>query len=136
MILSQFYVSQTFKSGSQAAPATPPRRLVRNEMVFALGIALLELAHGTSVSSFKEPEDLSENGEDDEMTEISIANRLARELNSYESTNYARAVLRCITCTFETFAFKFDEREFREAFYQEVVVPLQDDYAHATGSRP
>jgi hypothetical protein len=136
MILSQFYVSQTFMSGSQTAPATiPPRRLVRNEMVFALGIALLELAHGTSVSSFREPEDLSENGEDDEMTEISIANRLARELNRYESTNYARAVLRCITCTFETFAFTFNEREFREAFYQEVVVPLQDDY-DATGPRP
>jgi hypothetical protein len=67
------------------------------------------------------------------MTEVSIATRLARELNNVESENYARAVLRCITFTFDTFAFDFDDREFREAFYQSVVVPLQEDYNYVTG---
>jgi hypothetical protein len=135
-IPSQFYVSQTFSSASQVAAAAKRRRLVKNEMIFALGVALLELAHGSSLLTFKEPEDLSEDGKEDSMTEVSIASRLARELNDYESENYARAVLRCITCNFDTFAFDFDDREFREKFYEGVVVPLQEDYEHATGGKP
>lgn len=136
VIPSQFYVSQTFTSASQVAAAAKRRRLVKNEMVFALGVALLELSYGASIISFKEPEDLNEDGREDSMTEVSIATRLARELNNYESENYARAVLRCITCMFDTFAFDFDDREFREAFYQAVVVPLLEDYGHATGGQP
>lgn len=136
VIPSQFYVSRTFTSASQVAAAVRRRRLVKNETVFALGVALLELAHGASILSFKQPEDLNEDGREDSMTEVSIATRLARELNNYESENYARAVLRCITCTFDTFAFGFDDHEFREAFYQAVVIPLQDDYEHATGGKP
>jgi hypothetical protein len=78
-IPSKFYVSQTFSSTSHvaAAAAAKRRRLVKNEMVFALGVALLELAHGASILSFKEPEDLSEDGKEDSMTEVSIATRLA-----------------------------------------------------------
>jgi len=135
-ISSQFYVSQTFTSASQVAAAAKRRRLVKNEMVFALGVALLELAHGSSILSLKEPEDLSEDGKEDSMTEVSIANRLAQELNNYESENYARAARRCITCTFDTFAFDFNDREFREAFYHEVVFPLEEDYELATGGKP
>lgn len=129
-IPSQFYVSQTFKSPQDAA-TDKGRGLIKNDMVFALGVALLELSYGANILAFKEPRDLS-----DDVTEFSIANRLARELNNYESENYARAVLRCITCTFDTFAFDFNDREFREAFYQAVVVPLQDDYMHVTGGKP
>jgi hypothetical protein len=135
VIPSQFYVSRTFTSASQSAPAATRRRLVKNEMVFALGVALLELAHGVSISSFEIPEDLDDNGRADSMTEVSIATRLARDLNNCESENYARAVLRCITFTFDTFAFDFDNREFREAFYQSVVVPLQEDYNYVTGGK-
>ncbi|KAF1944586.1 hypothetical protein EJ02DRAFT_83393 [Clathrospora elynae] len=131
-IPSQFYVLQTFTSASQVAAAAKRRQLVKNEMVFALGVALLELTHGASILSFKEPQDLGENVEEDSMTEVLIAFRLARELNSYESENYALAVLRCIECNFRTFAFDFDDQKFREVFYQEVVVPLQEDYGHAT----
>ncbi|CAI6341287.1 unnamed protein product [Periconia digitata] len=135
MIPSQFYVSQTFTSASQVAAAAKRRRLVNNETVFALGVALLELAHGAPILSFKEPGDLNEDGKEDSMTEVTIASRLARQLNSYESENYARAVLRCITCTFDTFASDFTDQEFREAFFQAVVVPLQEDYEHATGKK-
>jgi hypothetical protein len=135
-IPSQFYVSQTFTSASQIAAAAKRRRLVKNETVFALGVALLELAHGASILTLKEPEDLGEDGKDDSMTEVSIANRLARELNNYESENYAWAVYRCITCSFDLFTFDFDDQKFQEAFYQGVVIPLQVDYGHATGGKP
>jgi hypothetical protein len=95
-IPSQFYVSQTFTSVLQAAAVFKRRRLVKNKTVFALRIALLELAHGAPLMSFKEPKDLGDEGKEDSMTEISIANRLSRELYKNESPNYAGAVSRCI----------------------------------------
>ncbi|KAH7085487.1 hypothetical protein BKA63DRAFT_574701 [Paraphoma chrysanthemicola] len=90
--------------------------------------------HGSSLLAFQEPEDLDNNGQADSMTECMIAERLARGLNNHESENYARAAFRCVTCNFDTFTFDFDDREFREAFYQLVVVPLQKDYDFVTSS--
>jgi hypothetical protein len=66
------------------------------------------------------------------MTKASIATRLANELIKYESENYAKAVLRCINCSFDTFKFDFGDAEFREKFYEGVVVPLQEDFEHIT----
>lgn len=134
-IPSQFYVSQTFSSSAAVTAASKRRRCVKNEMVFALGVALLELTYGAPVISFKEADDLNEEGKEDSMTEVSIANRLARELIEHESENYAKAVFRCITCNFDTFTFDFENGEFREKFYEGVVVPLQLDYEHATGGK-
>lgn len=132
-ISSQFHVSRTFTSVLQAAAVFKRRRLVKNETVFALGIALLELAQGAPLMSFKEPEDLGDEGKEDSMTEVFIANKLSRELYKNESPNYAGAVSRCITCTFDTINSDLNDQEFREAFYQAVVVPLQEDYGHVAG---
>jgi len=134
-ILSQFYVSQTFTSAAAARAAITRQRLVKNETVFALGVALLELAYGAPIISFVEEEDLNEEGREDSMTKVSVATRLAHHLNMRESDNYARAVLRCVKCNFDTFAFDFDDAEFREKFYEGVVVPLQDDFEYVTGGR-
>jgi len=108
-------------------------RFVKNEMVFALGVALLELTHRCPILSFKEADDLNEFGQEDMMTEVSIATRLADNLNSFESENYAKAVLRCIRCSFDTFTYDLNNQEFRERFYEGVVLPLQLDYEHVTG---
>ncbi|KAF2118797.1 hypothetical protein BDV96DRAFT_568475 [Lophiotrema nucula] len=134
-ITSQVYVTRTFSSPASIQAAQNRRRLVKNEMVFALGVALLELAHGCSILNFKETEDLNDSGQEDSMTEVSIATRLADSINDVESENYAKAVLRCIRCSFDTFTFDFNDTEFREKFYEGVVVPLQLDYEYATGSK-
>ncbi|ORY02185.1 hypothetical protein BCR34DRAFT_605665 [Clohesyomyces aquaticus] len=133
MLPSHFYVSQTFTPSGTTQTSKKRRRCVKNEMVFALGIALLELSHGRPVLSFKEAEDMNEFGQEDVMTEVSIATRLADDLNKFESENYAKAVLRCIRCSFDTFTYDFNDREFREKFYDGVIVPLQLDYEHVTG---
>jgi hypothetical protein len=104
-------------------------------MVFALGVALLELAYGAPILSFMELQDLNDDGKEDSMTKVSIATRLARQLNENESENFAKAVQRCIICNFDTFSFDFENKEFREKFYEGVVVPLQEDYEHVTGTR-
>jgi hypothetical protein len=107
---------------------------VKNEAVFALGIALLELSWGESLLNFTTPNDLNDQGIEDSLTEFSIATRLADEIHMRELPNYAKAVARCIHCSFDTFTHSFDDGEFRERFYEGVVVPLQDDYEYATGT--
>lgn len=125
---SLFYVSQTFDSTTTAAAIAKRRRCVKNEMVFALGVALLELSHGQPLLSLHTPDDLNEQGVEDSMTEVSIATRLADKIHEREMDNYAKAVLRCVRCNFDTFTCDFEDREFREKFFEGVVAPLRADY--------
>jgi hypothetical protein len=129
------YVSRTFASPSDLQNSNPTnrRRFVKNELVFALGVALLELSWGKPLLSLKDSKDLNDQGNEDSMTEFSIATRLADSIHNRELPNYAKAAVRCIRCTFDTFTYDFDDKDFRERFYEGVVMPLQEDYEYATG---
>jgi len=60
------------------------------------------------------------------MTELSIANRLAQKIHEREDWCYADAVARCLQCNFGTTSnYNLSNDEFREAFYQGVILPLQ-----------
>ena len=133
---SQFYTSRTFRSPSAHAAIAKTRRCVKNEMVFALGVALLELSYGQPLLSLKTPDDLNEQGMEDSMTELSIATRLADRIHEREMENYAKSVLRCVRCSFDTFSCDFEDRVFREKFFKGVVTPLRADYEYATVTRP
>jgi hypothetical protein len=104
-------------------------------MVFALGVVLLELSWGQPLLSFTSPDDLNDEGKVDSITEYSIATRLADAIRNRELQNYATAVARCINCRFDTFSYDFGDQDFRERFYEGVVVPLQEDYEYTTGAR-
>jgi hypothetical protein len=129
------YVSQTFTSAPRIDMAVDHRGLIPNRTIFTLGVALLELSYGSSILSFVEPTEQSENGNVHSMTEALVASRLARELNKIESENFARAVLSCVTWTFNTSKVDLADFELRMAFYQNVVVPLQEDYQYVTGKK-
>ncbi|KAF8531431.1 hypothetical protein BDD12DRAFT_800092 [Trichophaea hybrida] len=102
--------------------------LLKNKMVFALGVALLEMSYGKHILSLKTAEDPEPQGYDSLLTKIYIANRLVGEIGARESKNYADAARRCIHCCFDTSHFDLDSKEFRDLFYQGVVLPLQRDY--------
>lgn len=129
---SQFYALRTFRSPSAQVARARTRRCIKNEMVFALGVALLELSYGQPLLSLKTPEDLNDQGMEDSMTEVSIATRLADR----EMDNYAKSVSRCIRCSFDTFSCNFEDRGFREKFLNGVVTPLRADYELVTVARP
>ena len=133
---NNLYVSRNFSPLPSPPPSqtTPPtRRFVKNETVFALGIALLELSFRAPLLSLLTPSDLDSAGHIDSLTEFSIATRLADEIHMRELPNYARAVTRCVRCSFDTFRCDFGEREFRERFYEGVVLPLREDWEYAVG---
>ncbi len=48
-----------------------------NDMIFSLGVVLLELSYGQSLRDLAEPEELDENGAEHPLTEIAVAQRLA-----------------------------------------------------------
>lgn len=131
--LGQPYVSKVFTPTrcSQDSTISRSRCFTKNEIVFALGIALLELSHGKPISSFTTADDLDQ-GNETIYTEYSIANRLTKTIDQREFINYAQATLRCVTCNFGTFTNDLNNDDFRERFYQGVILPLQQDYEYAT----
>jgi hypothetical protein len=122
-LFDQPYVSKSFAPVPNSQQSTKPksRCFIKNEMVFALGVALLELSYGKPLLSFKTADDLDAQGNETSFTEFSIANRLIDDIRGRELPKYAEAVIRCIRCNFKTFTYSFDVNEFRECFYQGVV---------------
>lgn len=125
----QPYVSKIFTpTSSEDSAISSPVCFIKNDMVFALGIALLELSWGKPISSFKTARDLDHQGNEVIYTEYSVASRLAQEIDQRELQNYADAARRCVNCSFDTRTYDLNDDRFRESFYQGVIVPLQADY--------
>ena len=98
---------------------------VRNESIFNLGVLLLELCLG-KLDYFRTPEDSSI------FTEFCIAKRLVENLAEEASSGYADAVTACIYCDFgrEVKDHSLDNDAFRQAVYEYVVTPLDEDWRH------
>ena len=127
------YVSRTFAPNQDTTVYMERNIYVRNEQVFALGVALIELAYGSPLLSFKLAEDLDEHGKVMPFTELSIAKRLVDRIGEREPENYANAVFRCIWCIFDTSKSHFDDSQFREMFFDGVVAPLQANWEYVNG---
>ena len=99
---------------------------VRNESIFNLGVLLLELCLGKPLDYFRTPEDSSI------FTEFCIAKRLVENLAEEASSGYADAVTACIYCDFgrEVKDHSLDNDAFRQAVYEYVVTPLDEDWRH------
>lgn len=89
--LGQPYVSKLFVPTTSSHDSTISRISYcrKNEIVFALGIALLELSYGRPILSHKSDEDKSSEDLDVQVngtyfTETSIANRLTQEIGKRE----------------------------------------------------
>lgn len=100
-------------------------------MVFALGVALLELSFSQPLSDLVTSSDLDQDGKYDLTTEYSIATRLASDIHLRELPNYAKVVSRCVHFNFETNVYDLTEEDFKERFYEGVVVPLKEDWEYA-----
>ena len=100
--------------------------LIDNELVFAFGVILIELAYGQPLSTFKLATDRDPQGNDYPHTNFQIALRLVKDLRKMEGEKYAQAAWRCVKCNFEARERSLDNADFQEQFYQGVVLPLQE----------
>lgn len=114
-------------------PSVEQNSLVRNETVFALGVALLELAYGRDISHFKTPKDLDKNHCEHALTQFMIADRLTKEVQRNETRRFAFAVGKCICPASDSYDFSLSSDSFRKKFYQDVVVSLREEYEYLFG---
>jgi hypothetical protein len=130
---NQTYISGSFSPSSAIAQLPSRHRLIKNGPIFALGVALLEISHGARLNTFVTAEDLDASGGRTALTDYLTANRLVENIHKRELPNFADATRRCVHCSFDGTKYDLSDDDFRERFYQGVVVPLQNDYDYAAG---
>lgn len=116
----ELYVSGGFesqKSNADVAGPTTTNDILRNETLFALGEALIELTYYSPLSS------------QDKITRYSVAIEMAKKLQQDELGNFASAVANCLVPSSPSrLDFDLEEDSFLEWYYENVVLPLKEDY--------
>ncbi|CAN9167645.1 unnamed protein product [Alternaria alternata] len=134
LLSDQPYISRDFPSTATSPIQNQRVRIIKNSIIFALGVALLEISYGKPLNTFVTSEDLDASGNRTAFTDYLIADRLAEGLRTRELPNYADATQRCIHCNFEASVYSLHNDDFRERFYQGVIVPLRKDYEYVVST--
>lgn len=107
-------------------PATQALHCIANEMLFALGVALIEISYGVPIIQLKEPGDIEMEG----LTNFFIAMRLVNqnELKNRDHDKYAEVVSRCVKGQLSTLytPLSLEETKVQQSFYDDVIIPLQE----------
>jgi hypothetical protein len=134
ILSDQPYISREFPAAAILPAQSQRMRIIKNSIIFALGVALLEISYGKPLNTFVTADDLDAAGNRTAFTDYLVADRLAEGLRTRELPNYADATQRCIHCNFEASVFSLDDDDFRERFYQGVIVPLRKDYEYVVST--
>ena len=97
---------------------------IRSEVLFALGLTLIELCFGKRLT------DLRESGDEDPNEVVStmrMAERLGKDVYYAMGTSYGDAVRRCLYQPFDVRQMDFDNEELQQKVFDGVVIPLRDD---------
>jgi hypothetical protein len=130
----QPFVSQHFNQTITAATPSMPNHMsciIRNQTLYALGVALIELWYRKPIAELHEGMDGPQNtGNDmlDLMTQFRTADRLSETLYDEAGAKYSDAVRRCIRCDFDRRASSLEDAQFQKAVYQGVIAQLQANY--------
>ena len=106
--------------------------LIRNECLFALGLALIELCFGMTLSKLEKPQDKASN---EAITRLNTARRLLDGVYDEIGCRYGDVVRRCLFCPFDVREASLDNDEFQEAVFNNIVTPLFQDLEAFGGSR-
>ncbi|KAF1829055.1 hypothetical protein BDW02DRAFT_651632 [Decorospora gaudefroyi] len=133
-VYDQPFVSQHFSQNVPTATPDMPtsmRCIIRNQPLYALGVALIELWYGKPLLELHKAEDGPKdtgNIQTDLMTEFSTADRLVEELYSEAGGKYGDAVRRCIRCDFDRRSRSLGDVQFQKDVYRGVVAQLKENY--------
>jgi len=95
--------------------------LAQDRQLFALAIALIEIAHGTRLRTLKMPEPQSW----DHIQEYFTMKEACQNLSSFMGTRYANVVRRCFVCNFRVNKYELSKKDLQEVFYEQVVCELK-----------
>lgn len=133
-LYDQPFVSRSLDASSTSSTTSVPKhlaRMIQNQPLFALGVALIELWYGESLSELHEVDDGPLDPTDMQgnfITRLNIAYRLADELADDAGAKYSDAVRRCIRCDFSLRSNSLENVQFQKAVFQGVVAQLKATY--------
>jgi hypothetical protein len=124
------HTKHTILSSTTTAPSQISC-VIRNQTLYALGVALIELYYRKPITELHQDVDGAQNTGNaflDLVTEFTTADRLAEALLTEAGARYSDAVRRCIRCDFDQRASSLEDVKFQKAVYQGVVAQLQENY--------
>jgi hypothetical protein len=103
--------------------------LIRSEVLFPLGLALVELSLGQTLASLRGPED---NDSDEAIADLKTASRLITEVCYESGGRYGDVVKKCLFWPGLEDA-NLDNEELQQAVFESIVSPLLEDYKDFEG---
>ncbi|KAL9607785.1 MAG: hypothetical protein Q9167_007330 [Letrouitia subvulpina] len=130
------YLSQTIPSEEPSIKKNREEnktlaRYIRNDILFALSVTLVELCFGQAISVLRTTEDI-------DLTEVATnfntVSRLMYCIYLERGDRYGDVVRRCLECPFDTRQKTFDNEQFQNAVFDSIVIPLQQQLEDFGGS--
>jgi len=127
------YVSQTFITANTPSPNSPTvsarTKLVKNPIVYGLGVSLLELVYGERLLSLATTDECDSMGDATHLIEMAVATRLSKDIERHETPGFALATVSCIGCAFgRPSEYSLDNENYRANFIERVIMPLKGEY--------
>jgi len=106
--------------------------LIRSEVLFALGLTLIELCFGQTLADMQVPEDVHPSNE--ASTNFETGHRLLDYVYDESGTRYGDVVRRCLSCPFDVRDASLDNDDFQALVFEHIVTPLTDDLKDFEGN--
>lgn len=100
------------------------RNIVRNPVLFGLGVVFIEIANSSTLQGLQQPRDL-DGGQENQYTEFHVAKRLANSLGREMGASYSKIVNKLLFCDFGC-GDDLNDGELQARFYTEVVCELDE----------
>ncbi|KAL8883512.1 MAG: hypothetical protein Q9192_007127, partial [Flavoplaca navasiana] len=132
---SQPYLSwQRCCNAQPACPITSlgavGNHMIRHEILLALGLTLVELCFGRTLTEMRKPEDINADGT---TSRLATAARLHGRVYDEMGIAYGDAVRRCLFQLFDVRELNLEIEEVQQKVYDDVVRPLMDDLNNFNG---
>ncbi|KAL8997035.1 MAG: hypothetical protein Q9169_003576 [Polycauliona sp. 2 TL-2023] len=104
--------------------------MIRNEILLALGLTLVELCFGRTLTDLRRPEDI---GIDETASRLATATRLHARVYDEMGIPYGDVVRRCLFQLFDVRELRLDIEEVQQKVFDTVVTPLVHDLNNFNG---
>lgn len=111
-------------------PTPPSSNRIHNEILLPLGVALIELSLGKTISALYRVED---QGASESLTHFNTATRTLRNVYCESGFNYGDVVKGCLYWSRNN-GERFDDQQFDESVFDTVVSPLLRDFDYFEGT--
>ena len=108
---------------SSGSTTIASRTLVRNGLLFNLGVMMLELAYQRPLPELRKPQDYDRHH--NQNTDYFTADRIRHQASAYLGPRYAEAARKCIQCDFGH-DNDLSKTGLQEGFYQDVICELEE----------